>query len=508
MSEIHENSSGSVNSPHALESVQKIISEGRPILFIDESEIKIEREKAIQKAIEDTLLERDDAILAMIYLGWNTNKSETWYDNEENKIRAGIELSQKTKEELQKAGIESNGNKCLICSEKNEDLSSLNCGHKFCSDCWKKYLQELINNNPLNCIRAKCPQNGCTCIVYEKLFQKFLSDENSLKRLRRVIYNDFISNNADFKKCPNESCDLYVRSISDHTFTREVDCPCKTLFCFQCLKEAHRPCPCEFVERFMNLPQIKEFESRSENTENYNQIWLEMNTRQCPNCRIRIEKIDGCNYMLCAKCGKAFCYACEREWESHSEDHFNCNRYGDALRRRMEEANRIQQNLNSEIERNFRNDFHIRRYLNYKNSIYACKTIFEQKLRERVRLLENIEEFEKIDKKFIYEAFNTIIDSKRTLKYTYIFGFFLKNTNKREFFEHLQGLLEYFTEQLHKLILCENMDIYISNRNRGEFLKYKQEIVDKIPVINKYKNSLIIDAEDNFSQDLDYDILN
>ena len=277
MSEIHENSSGNVNSPNPLMPEQKIISEGRPILFIDESEIKIEREKAIQNAMRYTLLERKDTILAMIYLGWSANRAEIWYDDEENKIRAGIELSQITKEELQKEGIESNGDKCLICSEQNEALSSLNCGHKFCSDCWKKYLQELINNNPLNCIRAKCPQNGCTCIVNEELFEKFLSDENSLKRLRRVIYNDFISNNPDFKKCPNESCSLYIRSIRDHTFTCEVECDCKTLFCFQCLREAHRPCPCEFVEKFMNLPQIKEFESRSENTENYNQIYLEMN---------------------------------------------------------------------------------------------------------------------------------------------------------------------------------------------------------------------------------------
>ena len=210
--------------------------------------------------------------------------------------------------------------------------------------------------------------------------------------------------------------------------------------------------------------------------------------------------------MLCTRCGKAFCYACERDWESHSENHFNCNKYGDALKRRIEEAKRIQQQLNNEIERNFRNDFHIRRYLNYKNSIYACKTIFEQKFRERVRLLKNIKEFEDVDKKFIDDAFNTIIDSKRILKYTYIFVFFLNEENQRELFEHLQGLLEYFTEQLHKLILCENLDIYINRRNKDEFLKYKQEIIIKMSAINKYKNSLISDAEERFSQYLNINL--
>ena len=79
------------------------------------------------------------------------------------------------------------------------------------------------------------------------------------------------------------------------------------------------------------------------------------------------------------------------------------------------------------------------------------------------------------------------------------------NTNQRELFEHLQGLLEYFTEQLHRLILCENLDIYISGRNKEEFLKYKQEIINKMYAINKYKNSLISEAEEKFSQYLDYD---
>ena len=130
MSKINENSSGSANDSNSLGPVQKIISEGNDVLFINESEIKIEREKVIQRAIEITCLHREEAILAMIYLDWNNNKLEMWYENaEENRINAGIELSTITKEELQKAGIESNSEKCLICSEKKNDLYSLNCGH-------------------------------------------------------------------------------------------------------------------------------------------------------------------------------------------------------------------------------------------------------------------------------------------------------------------------------------------------------------------------------------------
>jgi hypothetical protein len=81
--------------------------------------------------------------------------------------------------------------------EKN-DLYSLNCGHKFRSECWKEYLQELINN-PLSCIKAKCPQKGCTCIVYENFFKTFLKDENALAKFKRAIYNNIITQNKAFK---------------------------------------------------------------------------------------------------------------------------------------------------------------------------------------------------------------------------------------------------------------------------------------------------------------------
>ena len=117
--------------------------------------------------MEKLFLERDDAILAMIFLEWKTNNLDSWYDSEDNKYKAGIELSEGTKAKLEKEGIESNGDNCLVCfEEKNDTFFSLNCGHQFCPDCWTEYLKEKIKS-PLSALQATCPQKGCTCIVYE-----------------------------------------------------------------------------------------------------------------------------------------------------------------------------------------------------------------------------------------------------------------------------------------------------------------------------------------------------
>ena len=127
------------------------------ITFIQEEDILKEREKMIEEAIEKLFLERDQAILAMIYYEWNLDNLDNWYEDVDiNKAKAGIDLSQETKELLQKEGVVSNGDTCLTCfEEKNDTFFSLICGHQFCGDCWIEYLKEKLKT-PLGCLSVKC----------------------------------------------------------------------------------------------------------------------------------------------------------------------------------------------------------------------------------------------------------------------------------------------------------------------------------------------------------------
>ena len=49
------------------------------------------------------------------------------------------------------------------------------------------------DKTPLSALLAKCPQNGCTCVVYEKIYRKFLDDKKSLEKLDKAIYKNFIN---------------------------------------------------------------------------------------------------------------------------------------------------------------------------------------------------------------------------------------------------------------------------------------------------------------------------
>ena len=97
------------------------------------------------EATEKVLLERDLAILAMIYYEWNMNRLDNWYEDvDQNRISDGIDLSEKVKKQLKNKGVESFGTTCLICYEEQNEkyFCSLSCGHQFCEDCWEEDLKE------------------------------------------------------------------------------------------------------------------------------------------------------------------------------------------------------------------------------------------------------------------------------------------------------------------------------------------------------------------------------
>jgi ariadne-1 len=38
--------------------------------------------------------------------------------------------------------------------------------------------------------------------------------------------------------------------------------------------------------------------------------WILKNTRECPYCRVDIEKNGGCDHMTCGNCRRSFCWSC------------------------------------------------------------------------------------------------------------------------------------------------------------------------------------------------------
>ena len=491
-------------------------------IFLKESEILEERENVISEAKEKLFLKREDAILAMIYYKWNLDKLDDWYENiEENKVKAGIELSKITEKNMKKKGILSNGNNCLICQEKkkNNNFLGLNCNHQFCITCWEEYLKEKIKY-PLEALYAHCPQNGCTCIVYEHLYSKLLKDKDSLEKLNKAINKNFIDRNDDVKKCPNEKCPYYIKS--NRHYAREINCKCGISFCYKCSKESHSPFICDIIQKW-DIIKNKYFIFSSD--EEKNDKWLKANTKECPNCHLKIEKSYGCYYMLCDQkvggCGHAFCFICGEDWEKHGQDHFYCNKYKVEMQRKKqlnEELEKVlyeeeilkNKGINFDKTKNERYIFYYIRYKNYEKLIEELNNNLRDNLNEKINVLLAIHGWDKVKLEFIIDALETLIKANKFLKYSYIFGYFMKDTDRKDIFENSQGILEYNTENLYQIFAYGKLNTIIElDPENFEilFLEYEKSVTTFAKIIEKFKKEFINDIENKFILDLDNELL-
>ena len=470
------------------------------VLILSPQDLEEAREKLIKEVMENLCLNRDESILVLIYYNWNMDKILTnWYDDvEKNKIKCGIQLSEETEKKLKDEGIEKNAENCQICfADKDSTFKSLNCEHSFCSSCWEEYLTE-NTKDIYTILSTPCMQHGCTLIVYESFFLTLLKDkENLIKNIKKGIIKNFIDKNDDIKECPNPYCNNCIKT--SYHLLADIECLCGTIFCFKCYKETHRPCPCDMVEKW-------EKRLKSETDDD---LWVKANTKECPHCHQKIERSFGCNYMFCdpkaGGCGKAFCYVCEVDWAKHSQDHFKCNKYTEAVKEKEMKADKLKQFLK-------RYEFYFDRYVNYKNAVKECDRRLRADLDEKLGLMVTIKNIPIQDLKFISDGLNTVIKGKRSLEYTYIFGFYMKDDENKSMFEFSQAFLERNADNLHQNLIGNYINDLIQIDNYEEFTKnfteYRNRVMNLLNATNKYHDNLLNEIENKYITSIDENLLN
>ena len=225
--------------------------------------------------------------------------------------------------------------------------------------------------------------------------------------------------------------------------------------------------------------------------------------------------------MLCNKqfggCGHAFCYVCEAEWTKDSKHHFYCNNNIKEVRQKEIKAQKLKEELEIElIEEEFLKMEYMNGKLNsyyniYKNiekSIETCN-ILKFNLHEKINLIIAIHNLVISDVDFINEAIDCVINSKRYLKNSYIFGYYMKDGQQKKLFENSQEILESNIENLHNILIDEQLNNIIESDefDNNLFNKYKKTIKTLIDVINKYMKLFIEEIENNYISELDYDII-
>lgn len=187
---------------------------------------------------------------------------------------------------------------CPVCLDNIVDEAVLCCGHKYCKQCLIVYLKSASENRtfPLKCLGNF---NNCTELLPLSLCKGLLQKER-FKQLIDASFSSYIQKHPDeFHYCPSPDCPQVYRDVSDPL----LHCPtCLVMICTSCHEFYHEGVPCRL--------------SNEENDRLFKE-WLEANNvKPCPKCSSNIEKVSGCNHVLCTNCSTHMCWECMQAFES------------------------------------------------------------------------------------------------------------------------------------------------------------------------------------------------
>ncbi|KAJ3213366.1 hypothetical protein HDU67_002948 [Dinochytrium kinnereticum] len=362
------------------------------------------------------------------------------------------------------------GYTCEICYNDEDGLESLalSCGHRFCRDCYSRFLVQKIEEEGES-RRIQCPGTGCKLIVDEKTVELVVPPRVH-EKYRSLLLRTYVDDNASLKWCPAPNCEFAVECKVPSTALQEivptVKCRCGHKFCFGCGLLDHQPCVCHLVKLW-----LKKCEDDSETAN-----WISANTKECEKCQSTIEKNGGCNHMTCRKCKHEFCWVCLGPWADHGTQWYNCNRFEE---RNSVDARDAQAKSRQALERYLH---YYNRYANHEQSAKLDRDLY-QKTELKMEEMQKSSELSWIEVQFLKKAVETLVQSRMTLKWTYCFAYYLTRNNATEIFESNQRDLEMAVEQLSELLEKPIEPDKIS--------ELKQQVLDKSVYVGSRREVLL-----------------
>eukprot|EP00096_Caligus_rogercresseyi_P010392 TRINITY_DN3773_c0_g1_i1.p1 TRINITY_DN3773_c0_g1~~TRINITY_DN3773_c0_g1_i1.p1 ORF type:complete len:587 (-),score=168.11 TRINITY_DN3773_c0_g1_i1:831-2591(-) len=200
---------------------------------------------------------------------------------------------------------------CLCDYPSPKDMVRLeHCGcSSYCRDCIVQYLtfEILEGAYEISCPDAECEKEGVIAPEeIEKIIGRELFDKHMAYRLNAEVAMD--PNRA---WCPSAGCDTIChicRTPKQQEESVPVKCPtCDKEFCSMCSSAWHPNLTCrENGARLVRVGGLSEVAGPS---------WIlddpEGNIKQCPTCKVPIERNAGCAQMMCKRCKHVFCWYCQ-----------------------------------------------------------------------------------------------------------------------------------------------------------------------------------------------------
>lgn len=205
-----------------------------------------------------------------------------------------VRVTIKQVEDRQRYGRRASIDECPICFDEVVAPFTLRCGHKVCRSCLKNYLVAAIDNRffPLTCLgnEASCPERIPLSVARELL---------SASQFDSVMHSAFSAHvharPDEFHYCPTPDCPQIYRSAPKGTV---LQCPsCLIRICSTCHVEQHDGSDCP---------------DRDDTDVAFKEWMKKHDVKNCPGCKVPIERAEGCNHVTCTRCQTHICWVCSK----------------------------------------------------------------------------------------------------------------------------------------------------------------------------------------------------
>ncbi|KAI9065642.1 hypothetical protein FKP32DRAFT_1623772 [Trametes sanguinea] len=188
-----------------------------------------------------------------------------------------------------------NGTGCPVCFGEVSQPVALSCGHTWCKDCLTGYLNASVGNKsfPITCLADEA---RCAHPISLSIAQRLLSTEE-FDAIVHAAFTSYVQEHPkEFHYCPTPDCPQVYRKLARKTKSA-LQCPsCLVRICPHCDMEYHESASCQ---------------DRDPEAEMLFEEWKTgRDVKDCPNCKVPIERSAGCNHMTCASCKTHICWAC------------------------------------------------------------------------------------------------------------------------------------------------------------------------------------------------------
>ncbi|XP_029431673.1 E3 ubiquitin-protein ligase ARIH1 isoform X3 [Rhinatrema bivittatum] len=211
--------------------------------------------------------------ILLSHFNWDKEKlMERYFDGNLEKLFAEchvINPSKKSRTRQMNTRSSTQDMPCHICylNYPTSYFTGLECGHKFCMQCWSGYLTTKIIEEGMG-QTISCPAHGCDILVDDNTVMRLINDSKVKLKYQHLITNSFVECNRLLKWCPAPDCHHVVKV--QYPDAKPVRCKCGRQFCFNCGENWHDPVKCKWLKKW-----IKKCDDDSETSN-----WIAANTKR------------------------------------------------------------------------------------------------------------------------------------------------------------------------------------------------------------------------------------